>query len=70
MTVFQTTVVDALEFDLTREDSSVESERDDIVMSALPIPTTVEDPPNTIQPSLREELQHELIHEVSGKSEL
>ena len=57
-------MVDVLEFDLTREDSSVEGERDDIVMSALPIPITVEDPPNTIQPSLWEELQHELIHEV------
>ena len=63
------TVVDALEFDLTREDSSVEGERDDMGMSVLPTArsvtvSTVEDPPNTTQPSFRQELQHELIPEV------
>ena len=35
------TVVNALEFDLTREDSSVEGERDDTGLSALPTARSV-----------------------------
>ena len=62
------TAVDALEFDLTREDSSVEGERDDMGISAPPTArsvtaATVEDPPNTIQPSFLLDLQHELTTE-------
>ena len=62
------TVVNALEFDLTREDSSVEGERDDMGMSAPPtarsvVASAVEDPPNVIQPSLLQDLQHELTPE-------
>ena len=61
-------MVDALEFDLTREDSSVEGERDDMGMSAPPTARSVivltVDPP--IQPSLLQDLQHELTPEVTN----
>ena len=56
-------MVDALEFDLMREKSSGEGELDETWVSAphcqVGAGATVEDPPNTIQPSLLQDLQYE-----------
>ena len=57
------TVVDALEFDLTREDSSV-GERDDMGMSVLPTAKSV----HCGGPAqLRQELQHEFLRKQRGE---